>query len=59
VRAKMSELSERQIAAEDQLKHTDLRAPQSGRIHQPAVHTVGGVISPGETIMIVPDNDGA
>jgi len=55
----MSELSERQIAAEDQLKHTDLRAPQSGRIHQPAVHTVGGVISPGETIMIVPDNDGA
>jgi len=58
VRAKISELSERKIAAEDQLKHIDIRAPQTGRVHQLAVHTVGGVIGPGETIMlIVPDND--
>ena len=58
VRAKISELSERKIAAEDQLKHVDLRAPQTGRVHQLSVHTVGGVIGPGETIMlIVPDND--
>jgi len=58
VRAKISELSERQIAAEDQLKHIDIRAPQSGRVHELVVHTVGGVITPGETIMlIVPDND--
>ena len=58
VRAKISELSERKIAAEDQLKHVDIRAPQTGRVHQLSVHTVGGVIAPGETIMlIVPDND--
>ena len=58
VRAKISELSERKIAAEDQLKHIDIRAPQTGRVHELAVHTVGGVIAPGETIMlIVPDND--
>ena len=58
VRAKISELSERKIAAEDQLKHVDIRAPQSGRVHELAVHTVGGVIAQGETIMlIVPDND--
>jgi HlyD family secretion protein len=58
VRAKISELSERKIAAEDQLKHIDIRAPQTGRVHQLSVHTVGGVIGPGETIMlIVPDND--
>jgi HlyD family secretion protein len=58
VRAKISELSERKIAAEDQLKHIEIRAPQSGRVHQLAVHTVGGVITPGETIMlIVPEND--
>jgi len=58
VRAKISELSERQIAAEDQLKHIDIRAPQAGRVHELVVHTVGGVITPGETIMlIVPDND--
>jgi HlyD family secretion protein len=58
VRAKIAELSERKIAAEDQLRHTDIRAPQTGRVHELAVHTVGGVISPGDTIMlIVPEND--
>ena len=58
VRAKISEVSERKIAAEDQLKHIDIRAPQTGRVHELAVHTVGEVITPGETIMlIVPEND--
>ena len=57
-RAKISEMSERKIAAEDQLKHIDIRAPQTGRVHQLTLHTVGGVIGPGETIMlIVPEND--
>jgi len=55
---KIAELKERAIAAEDQLKRIDLRAPQSGVVHQLAVHTVGGVISNGETIMqIVPRAD--
>ena len=57
-RAKLSETSERKISADDQLKRIDIRAPQSGRVHELSVHTVGGVISPGEQIMlIVPDND--
>ncbi|RYG88516.1 MAG: HlyD family efflux transporter periplasmic adaptor subunit, partial [Alphaproteobacteria bacterium] len=35
-----------------------IRAPQDGYIHQLAVHTVGGVVAPGETLMlVVPDND--
>jgi HlyD family secretion protein len=55
---KEAELSEHRVAAEDQLKRIEIRAPQSGVVHQLAVHTVGGVISPGEPIMlIVPDND--
>ena len=42
----------------DQLNRIDIRAPQTGRVHQLSVHTVGGVISPGEQIMlIVPDAD--
>ena len=58
VRAKIAELSEREIAAEDQLKHIDIRAPQTGHVHELAVHTIGQVITPGEKIMlIVPDND--
>ena len=57
-RSKLSELSERKTAAVDELERIDIRAPQSGRIHQLAVHTVGGVIAPGEQIMlIVPDAD--
>src|SRR5262249_8596403 len=55
---KEAELAEHQVAAEDQLRRVELRAPQSGIVHELAVHTVGGVISPGEQIMlIVPDND--
>jgi HlyD family secretion protein len=57
-RSKLSELTERKTAAVDQLNRIDIRAPQSGRVHQLSVHTVGGVISPGEQIMlIVPDAD--
>ena len=58
IRGKISELAEKRIAAEDQLRRIDLRAPQNGYVHQLAVHTVGGVASPGETLMlIVPDDD--
>jgi HlyD family secretion protein len=55
---KIAEFKERVTAAEDQLKRIDIRAPQSGIVLQLAVHTVGGVISSGETIMqIVPRAD--
>jgi HlyD family secretion protein len=55
---KISELFERKIAAEDQLKRVDLRAPRSGTIYALTIHTVGGVIANGETIMqIVPHDD--
>lgn len=57
-RSKLAELAERKTAAVDQLNRTDIRAPQSGRVHELSVHTVGGVIAPGEQIMlIVPDAD--
>ncbi|WP_306223459.1 HlyD family type I secretion periplasmic adaptor subunit [Bosea beijingensis] len=56
--AKIAELTERRIAAEDQLKRVDIRASTAGVVHQLAVHTVGGVISPAEPAMlIVPDNE--
>jgi HlyD family secretion protein len=58
VRAKTTELGERKIAAEDQLMRIEIRAPQDGVVHQLTIHTVGGVISQGEPIMlIVPDQD--
>lgn len=51
--AKLAELAERRIASEDQLKRLELRAPISGYVHQLAVHTVGGVITPAEPVMLI------
>jgi HlyD family secretion protein len=55
---KIAELRERVTAAEDQLMRVDLRSPRSGVVHRLTVHTVGGVIGSGESIMqIVPRAD--
>jgi HlyD family secretion protein len=53
VRTRITEFSERKVAAEDMLRRIDIRAPQDGVVHQLAVHTVGGVIGPGEPVMMV------
>jgi HlyD family secretion protein len=58
IRAKTSELVEKKVAAEDQLRRVDIRAPMGGVVHQSTVHTIGGVIGPAEVIMlIVPESD--
>lgn len=55
---KIVELRERKVVAKEQLKRTDIRAPQDGFVHELAVHTAGAVISSGEPIMrIVPEHD--
>jgi HlyD family secretion protein len=53
IRGKTAELVEKKVAAEDQLKRIDIRAPQDGMVHQLDVHTVGGVVSAGQQIMLV------
>lgn len=59
VEAKIADLAERRIAAIDQLRRTEIRAPQDGIIHQKAVHTIGGVVGAGEQMMlIIPEQDG-
>jgi HlyD family secretion protein len=58
VRAKYAETFEKQVTARDQTEKLEVRAPQAGVIHDLAIHTQGGVIAAGETIMtIVPDSD--
>jgi HlyD family secretion protein len=55
---KIGELIERKVAAEDQLRRVDIRAPQDGMVLQSNVHTVGGVVTAGDTLMlIVPQTD--
>jgi HlyD family secretion protein len=56
--SKIGEFVERKVTAEDQLKRTDIRAPQDGTVFQSTANTVGGVITAGEPIMlIVPESD--
>jgi HlyD family secretion protein len=58
IRGKWSESVEKRVAAEDQLKRVDLRAPQAGVVHQMTVHTIGGLVTPSEPAMlIVPEAD--
>ncbi|HEX6013899.1 MAG TPA: HlyD family type I secretion periplasmic adaptor subunit, partial [Geminicoccaceae bacterium] len=58
IRAKTAELSEKRVAAEDDLRRIEIRAPIDGTVHQLSVHTIGGVIGAGETVMmLVPHAD--
>ncbi len=58
VDARLSELAERRTAAQDQLDRVEIRSPKTGRVNDMQIHTVGGVIGPGETLMmIVPDEE--
>lgn len=58
VRSRIAQLEEQKIAAEDELSRVEIRAPRSGYVHQLAQHTLGGVVAPGETLMlIVPKED--
>jgi HlyD family secretion protein len=56
IRGKLSELIEKRVAAADQLERSEIRAPQDGVVHELSAHTVGGVISQGESIMLIVPN---
>jgi HlyD family secretion protein len=56
--SRIAELAEKKVAAEDRLRRVDIRAPRAGIVAGSVVHTIGGVISPAETLMtIVPRED--
>jgi HlyD family secretion protein len=58
IRGKWSELVEKRVSAEDQMKRVVLRAPQDGVIHEMSLHTVGGLVSATEPAMlVVPEAD--
>ena len=58
VRERMFQLVEQQQALEDTLARTVIRSPQSGKVVEMQVHTIGAVIREGEILMdIVPGNE--
>lgn len=57
VQAEIFDLEEQTRASEDVLSRTEIRAPTNGYVVNLQVHTTGGVVKPGETVLdIVPDN---
>jgi HlyD family secretion protein len=50
---KIGEFVERKVTAEDQLRRVDIRSPQDGMVMQSNVHTIGGVITAGDAIMLI------
>lgn len=54
----LAEATQQKVAAEDRLARTVIRAPQAGIVHESIVHTIGGVVGSGQTLMmIVPQSD--
>jgi HlyD family secretion protein len=44
--------------SKDRLQRLEIRAPRSGYVHELAVHTVGGIVAPGQTLMsIIPHTE--
>lgn len=57
-RTEIARLREERIAALDRLNRLEIRAPLTGRLHELGVHTIGGVVAPGETLVrVVPADD--
>jgi HlyD family type I secretion membrane fusion protein len=58
LRASLGELLDRQLAADDTLQRTDMRAPIDGVVMAMRVNTIGGVVEPGQPLLeIVPQSD--
>jgi HlyD family type I secretion membrane fusion protein len=58
VEARLTEGAAKLVAAQDQLRRTDITSPIEGSVMNLQVHTVGGVINPGQPLMeVVPLDD--
>lgn len=54
----IAKLKEERIAAVDRLDRLDIYAPIGGYLHQLEVHTLGGIVGPGERLVsIIPADD--
>lgn len=51
--SKLAELIQQQVTTRDALNRIEIRSPVDGEVQQLAVHTSGGVVQPGENLMLV------
>jgi HlyD family secretion protein len=58
VTKKLSETQGQLAAAHDRLGRLEIRAPKTGLVHELVVHTIGGIVGPGQKLMsIIPINE--
>lgn len=58
VTAGLAETEEQLSAARDRLQRLDIRAPRTGLVHELMVHTIGGIVGPGQKLMsIIPSEE--
>ena len=58
VTEKIAQAEQERAATLDRLQRLEIRAPRTGAVHELAIHTVGGVIGAGQTLMsIIPNTD--
>jgi HlyD family secretion protein len=53
VTASLAETEEQLAAARDRLQRLDIRAPRTGLVHELMVHTIGGIVAPGQKLMSI------
>ncbi|MGI6855266.1 HlyD family type I secretion periplasmic adaptor subunit [Mesorhizobium sp. 1B3] len=54
----IAKLREERIAALDRLQRLDIHAPIGGYLHQLEIHTIGGIVAPGDRLVsIIPADD--
>lgn len=54
----IAKLREERIAAVDRLQRLDIHAPIGGYLHELEVHTIGGIVAPGDRLVsIIPADD--
>jgi len=55
---KIAQAEQERATALDRLQRLEIKAPRTGYVNELAVHTVGGVIAPGQTVMsVIPEGD--
>lgn len=58
IQTKIEELAQQLVATRKQLSRIDIKAPVSGIIHELSLHTIGGVVQPGQVLMQIIEQKG-
>ena len=59
IETRLSELRDREMAVQDRLSRSDIKAPITGTVNEVMVNTIGGVVTPAEVLITIVPHDAA